>query len=286
MYIEGEKVELGDYNLAYVSVSRGNLVNLLLSKVISNWDLVKEENLVIPDTDYETTLKLEKIDMQNSINIAKYIAYQKANKEAEISIKSSTVYGIDEQAETDLQILDELVSVDGFIYKNNMTELNEYIDNLEVGKKIDIIVNNNGHEYTRFANIIEIDGRHLIGIYLHHVYEVTTDPKMEIKSKDSEAGSSGGLMLTLAIYDALMEKDMTSGKKIVGTGTIEFDGSVGSIGGVKYKLLGAEKAKADIFFIPEENYEEAKEVYTKYKLKLKLVPVKTFDDVINYLNGI
>ena len=56
----------------------------------------------------------------------------------------------------------------------------------------------------------------------------------------------------------LTEEDITKGKKIVGTGTIEEDGSVGSIGGVKYKLNGAVRQKADIFLVPAgENYEEA-----------------------------
>ena len=53
-------------------------------------------------------------------------------------------------------------------------------------------------------------------------------------------------MLTLAIYNSLVDKDITKGKKVVGTGTIEEDGSVGSIGGVKYKLNGAVRQKADV----------------------------------------
>ena len=65
-------------------------------------------------------------------------------------------------------------------------------------------------------------------------------------------------MLTLAIYNSLVDKDITKGKKVVGTGTIEEDGSVGSIGGVKYKLNGAVRQKADVFLVPAgENYEEA-----------------------------
>ena len=45
--------------------------------------------------------------------------------------------------------------------------------------------------------------------------------------------------MALMIYNALTEQDLTNGKKIVGTGTIERDGSVGVIGGVKYKIMGA-----------------------------------------------
>ena len=65
-------------------------------------------------------------------------------------------------------------------------------------------------------------------------------------------------MMALSIYGNLTNQDLTNGKTIVGTGTIDIDGNVGSIGGVKYKLIGAVKNKADIFIVPNgENYDEA-----------------------------
>ena len=280
IYLDGKKIELGDYNLAYVSVSRGNLINIIFANVFKNWDLVKEKNMIIPNSDYESTLKVEKMELQNSISIAKYIAYQKAGKEVSINVSSPLIYGITTDADTDLSILDEIISIDG--YNFNYEELGEYINNLEVGDKVSVKVINNGKEYDRYATIISSDNRNIIGVYLLYKYDVETIPSIEIKSKESEAGSSGGLMLTLAIYDALTDGDLTNGKKIVGTGTIELDGSIGSIGGVKYKLLGAQKDHADVFFVPEENYKEAKEVYDKYKLSFDLISIKTFDDVVNY----
>lgn len=54
-------------------------------------------------------------------------------------------------------------------------------------------------------------------------------------------------MTTLEIYNSLTDDDLTKGYKIVGTGTIDMEGNVGMIGGVKYKLKGAIKKKADIF---------------------------------------
>ena len=284
LYIDGEKVLLGDYNLAYVSVSRGNLLNLLFANVIKDWDIVKEEKMLIPETDYDTTFKIEKIDMQNSVNIAKYIAYQKSEKEVEMNIKSYYIYAIDKKADTDLQVLDEIILVDGNDF--NLEEMNDYINGKEIGSKIFFQVKNGEKTYERFGIVSEYDDKKAIGIYLSPIYDVKTNPDIEIKAKSSEAGSSGGLMMTLAIYDSLTEKDMTSGKKIVGTGTIEIDGTIGEIGGIKYKLLGAKKAKADIFIVPYDNYEEAKQVYDDYKLKFDLVPVSNFDEVIAYLDSI
>ena len=66
MYIDGEKVELGDYNLAYVSVSRGNLLNLVFANVIKDWDIVKEDNMLIPRTDYDTTFRIGEVKWSNA----------------------------------------------------------------------------------------------------------------------------------------------------------------------------------------------------------------------------
>ena len=91
-------------------------------------------------------------------------------------------------------------------------------------------------------------------------------------------------MIALAVYDAITEEDITGGLTIVGTGTIDVYGNVGSIGGVEYKLKGAEKKGADIFFVPRgENYDEAKKLVDKEKYKIKLVPVSTFEEALNYL---
>ena len=88
-------------------------------------------------------------------------------------------------------------------------------------------------------------------------------------------------MLTLAIYNNLVAKDITNGKKIVGTGTIDDNGNVGSIGGVKYKLNGAVRSKADIFLVPSgENYEEAVKEAKRKKYSIKIVSVSTFDEAL------
>ena len=43
--------------------------------------------------------------------------------------------------------------------------------------------------------------------------------------------------------------------------------------------------KADVFFVPEENYEDALEQYNKYNTDMKLVSVTCLNDVISYLRN-
>jgi PDZ domain-containing protein len=70
-------------------------------------------------------------------------------------------------------------------------------------------------------------------------------------------GPSAGLMFTLGIVDKLKPEDLTGGKIIAGTGTIDDEGNVGPIGGIPQKLVGAKDAGAQLFLVPIGNCAEA-----------------------------
>jgi len=117
-----------------------------------------------------------------------------------------------------------------------------------------------------------------------------TTPKFQINEKLQSRGPSGGAMMALSIYNALLEEDVTKGKMIIGTGTINLDGSVGAIGGVPQKIATAAMYAADVFFVGEANYEEALEAYEElkhlFKPGFKLIEVKTFSDIISELEAL
>ena len=124
----------------------------------------------------------------------------------------------------------------------------------QIGAKMNIEVLRNDKLISVSSKVYEKEGRKLLGISLTNVYEVSTDPEVEIKIKSNESGPSGGLMMALSVYNSLVKEDISKGKKIIGTGTIDIDGNVGEIGGVKYKLIGAVKNKSDIFLCQSNNY--------------------------------
>jgi len=90
-------------------------------------------------------------------------------------------------------------------------------------------------------------------------------------------------MIALSIYAQNIEEDLIRGRKIAGTGTIDIEGNVGEIGGIKHKIIGAVKQNIDVFLVPYDNYEEAKKVVEEFDYNINLVSIKTFDDAINYL---
>ena len=110
------------------------------------------------------------------------------------------------------------------------------------------------------------------------------NPKYTEKKSDSY-GPSGGLMQALAIYDAITNGDLTKGKKIMGTGTINVDGTIGAIGGIEQKIITANLYDADYFFVPRENYSDELKQYQSLKdpILKDIIQVDSFSDAINFL---
>lgn len=280
--IENDIENKGSFNMSYVTLRKGNLPSILLSYIIKDWDLIKEKEITSDNESVDELLKLEKLYMNSSIDNATILAYQKAGKEINITKNINNVIYIDKLAKTDLKIYDQITSVDGKTI-NTIDELKEYINTKNENDIVNFEVINNDKKATRKAEVIKIGDELKVGIAFLTTYEYDANPDIKVKTKSSESGSSGGLMLSLAIYNKLIDEDITKGKKVVGTGTIDIYGNVGKIDGVKYKILGAVKNKADLFICPEENYDEAIKVKKEHNIDLKIISVKTFDDVINYL---
>ncbi len=75
---------------------------------------------------------------------------------------------------------------------------------------------------------------------------------------DTIGGPSAGLSMTLAIIDRLTPGDLTGGAIVAATGTIDGDGSVGDVGGVKQKTAGVIDSGAKLFLVPPGEEREAR----------------------------
>ena len=280
--IEDSYETKGSLSMAYVSMMKGNIPFVLLSFVIPNWDLVSSSTITLENESVDDTIERDRLYLEEGLDNATISAYQEAGKEINIKEVNHVVVYITKEAKTDLKVGDVILSVNHKTFKE-LAELQEYINSLEKDEEVTFTVLRNNKEKTVHAKVYEIDGVLKVGISIINKYVYEENPKLTIETKASESGSSGGLMTSLSIYNALVEEDITKGRIIVGTGTIDIEGNVGEIGGVKYKLLGAEKAHASIFLCPIENYEEALEVKEKNNLKLELIPVKTLKEAIEAL---
>lgn len=282
--IENSYEEKGSFNLAYVSELRGTIPTYLLSYVIPTWERTKVDSYQInEDETMDDITNRDKLYLYDANQSAIYVAYTKAEKTFTINNHHYYVYYVDNRASKEIKVRDELLGVDD----SKIVDLNkfrEYIATKNVGDKLTIRLKRNGKEITTETPIFEEENVKYAGLAFFDILDYEVSPSIKLKFKSSETGPSGGLTTALAIYNKLTEEDITKGKKIVGTGTISIDGTVGEIGGVKYKLLGAVKKKADVFLVPNgSNYDECVKLQKEKGYKIKIIGVDTFDDAIEKL---
>jgi Lon-like protease len=98
---------------------------------------------------------------------------------------------------------------------------------------------------------------------------------------DDVGGPSAGLMFTLGIINELTQDDLTFGKKIAGTGTINVNGEVGPVGGVLQKVAASQKAGVELFLVPEVNCA----VFQKDQYKgMPIIAVNNVDEAVNAID--
>jgi len=273
----------GSYNMTYVTTRNATIPGLIMAYFNKDWDVYSTSNYVESGTTIAEDDLRGKIYLKESNDNAIINAFNMAGYNVTITDEKVYVVYIDKKANTNLKVGDEIISIDGVIV-NSAEQLRLLSNIYNSGDKVNILVNSNGKEYNRYAYVYNINDNKVLGIYVSLNRELIYSPNIEFKFSKSEYGSSAGLMQALYIYDALIQKDISNGLTIAGTGALDENGKVLSISGIKYKLKGAIKEKADIFFVPNgENYEEAMKIVNEKKYDLNVVGVSTLDDALLYL---
>ena len=128
--------------------------------------------------------------------------------------------------------------------------------------------------------VVKVEGKGRVGAILRPEYTSVELPVKVNFHSGNTSGASGGLVFALEIYDRLDRKtNLARGRIIAATGTLDPAGQVGPIEGLKFKLVGAERAGADTFLVPRENFPEIQNVPTN----MKIIPVTSFDEAVRAL---
>lgn len=234
--------------------------------------------------DMNEYIKLMSELMEESKLQAQAVAFRQAGQQVEVSGEGAEVAEVMEEgsAYNKLKKEDLIIAVDGKKVEMAADAVN-IIKNREIGDVVQITVLRDKEEITFDLKTVELDsnkGNPSIGVLISSKgLEYDIPGKVNFKT-DNIIGPSAGSVFSMEIYNQLIPRDITKGKRIAGTGTISLDGKIGRIDGVKYKIMAAKEAEVDLFIVPEENYETAK----KYAAGLKLLKVKTIEDIINYLD--
>ncbi|MFI1437644.1 S16 family serine protease [Streptomyces fructofermentans] len=118
---------------------------------------------------------------------------------------------------------------------------------------------------------------------LDYLGEESDDIEVTLKLADV-GGPSAGLLFSLGIVDKLdgdgSGGDLTGGRTIAGTGTIDADGKVGAVGGVALKTQAARRDGATVFLVPKAECADAESELPK---GLRLIPVTTLKGTVSAL---
>ncbi|MFI9099391.1 PDZ domain-containing protein [Streptomyces fildesensis] len=283
----------GHLNMTTVRVT-GADYRMNLVEAVVGW-IGHDEKVVEHDTLYPQGQTAEQADQQNaeeftqSQDSAKVSALKKLN----IPVSSRVIVGAvvkDSASEGKLHAGDVIKAVDGTAVKAP-GDVAKLVTKHQPGENVVFTVIPEEAAKKKDGATTEVvvttrksadDGkaRAVVGIQagVEHLFPFAIDIKLA-----DVGGPSAGLMFALGIVDKLTPGDMTGGKFVAGTGTIDDSGKVGPIGGIGLKTIGARGQGAQYFLTPADNCAEAaKDIPSG----LTLVKVSTIDDAMSALENI
>lgn len=272
----------GELLMLTVSTQDVNIFEAAIAGVDPRVDLVRKEAVRrAGETDEEYRSRvLQQMDDSNFRAVAvalDYLGYDMVPTEVVIDSVLEDV-----PAELLLEPGDTIRAINGSTV-TTVGDVTTALEELAPGDVIQMRLERNGSIVEVEVELAEKEdepGEPLIGIGLG---ELTEAPFPIAIQTGDVGGPSAGMMHTIAIIDSLTEGELTGGRVIAGTGTIQADGSVGNIGGIRQKVVGAEAAGAEYILVPQGNYESA---LTAERESIEIVPVATLEDAIGFLESL
>ena len=280
-----------DGSLFQLTVRRdeANLLIYLWSMVNDSYDLYPRE-VILPDG--VTPQELSEISIQNmrtSENVAIAVALKNLGYDITSKGDGVAVVGILD----DSPVRDKLKKGDLLISINNksISTATEFISTLRtysIGETISIGLMREVDEIKKDLSIettliehVEYEGEPMVG-FLATTVNQRFDFPFEIDIKTGNVGGpSAGLMMALNVYNNLTLDDVTNSLIIAGTGTIEIDGSVGPVGGIRQKVIAAKRAGSQLILVPTANFKEASPFSTD---ETAIVAVDSFEEALKVIS--
>jgi PDZ domain-containing protein len=291
----------GDLFFLTVSLKEVNVLEWVGAKLDSRVDLAPRENIRPVGVSQEDLRRENLALMERSKQNAIFVALTRLGYEVTYVGSGAEVNSVVAESAADghLEPGDVIVAVDGEPVEFS-TEAVDLIGGHRPGDRIELTVHRPvGEDGTETETLtvpivlgpfraVEDDGsvtvdenRGLVGVTLMDAdVQVVFPVDVEIDSRNI-GGPSAGMMFTLEIMDELTPTDLTDGHRIAGTGTIDQDGVVGAIGGVRQKVYGAIDAGAEYVLVPTDNYDDAVDAAGD---NIGVVAVGTIDDALGFLD--
>jgi PDZ domain-containing protein len=224
-------------------------------------DWISDEDAVYPyDAVYQKNETVEQNKQQGAAEMtsSQDAATAVALEEMGYDVTEAVVAAVTDGAPADglLEAGDVVVSVDGTPVVNS-NDLIDAVTAAPEGQPVSFVVRRDGKRQEVSVTPATTDGKPQVGIQVgtQAIKDLPVDVTVNIDP--SIGGPSAGLMFSLGIYDTLTPGSLTGGETIAGTGTMDAAGTVGPIGGIQQKIVGARDAGAELFLVPPDNCADA-----------------------------
>jgi PDZ domain-containing protein len=291
----GQLVQVSEGNTTYdakgavlmctVSLKRTTVVEALQGWLDPNIDVVKDEVIVPPTIDEDRLRKLNLQAMDTSKEQALAVAFEHLGYDSVTGTGAQIVDVLDDSpADGKLEAGETITAVDGAPVELH-TDAIRILRTNRPGDRVRLTVAPAGDGASRDVELVlapnpEDRRRGVVGVTLR-----TRTPGFDFPFDvriDSEGigGPSAGLAFTLELLEVLTPGELTGGRKVAATGTMELDGSVGEVGGVAQKAVAVRRAGAELFLVPEAELAEARAHAGK---GLRVESVRDLDDALRIL---
>ncbi|GGM28329.1 hypothetical protein GCM10012279_53670 [Micromonospora yangpuensis] len=241
----------GQLRLTTVGVQPSVKLRSALAGWFSSDRAVVPRELVYPPGESQQEVKQRnEEDFRTSQTSAETAALAELGYPIQVVVKTVAAAG---PAAGVLRVGDVVTSVEGQPV-TTAASLTELVRAAPAGTALTIGYTRSGAAATATVTSREQDGRPRIGVEIAQEQPHPFTLKIDL---GDIGGPSAGLMFALGIVDKIEPEDLTGGKIIAGTGTIDDEGRVGPIGGIAQKLVGAKQAGAEAFLVPADNCAEA-----------------------------
>jgi PDZ domain-containing protein len=187
---------------------------------------------------------------------------------------------------------DVIMTADGHKIRRS-TDLTDAIQARKVGDDVVLEITRDGKPKTVRVAVGSDQGVKRIGVIASPRFTFPIKVKVDTAGI---GGPSAGLAMTLAIFDDLTPGNLTGGKRVAVTGTIDTEGHVDEIGGINQKAVAARAAGAQVFIVPACVKERSpdlaacqsdlKRATQRAGSKVKVVPVSTFEQALAALRNV
>lgn len=245
----------GELRLTTVSAdTRVTLPEVFGAWLNSRYAVVPRELIIPPGQSQEEVNQRNAEQFTRSQNSAEVAALRYLGYPTRVTV-ARVVEGA--PAEGRLAAGDVITSVDG-VEVTEATQLQQLVSGPPAGTTLTIGYLRDGQpgSVAVTTEAIGDDDTGRIGVEISTEFDVPFELSIQL---DRIGGPSAGLMFALGIIDKLDPEDLTGGRIIAGTGTIDEAGNVGPIGGVPQKLVAAHDLGAEAFLLPSANCAEALE---------------------------